>query len=227
MKTLLLSAILALNTLACSTLTKPPVEPAIKALQPPSIKALDAVAVALVKWDDEEQRFDISCSGTWVGRRLVLTAAHCIDNEDQVYVRSNPGEQPLLAFARRYDKEHDLGLLAVAVGADSVHGVAAIGQLPEAGTDIQALNNTFGFENSYMRGYVSGYQRKDDTKPGPMFMMVMIPGSFGASGSGVFNAEGQIVGVGSWKVRGWDGSLFYVNAEDIARFLKSGGEGPG
>lgn len=205
----------------CSTLTKPPKEQGAPPA-PPTVTTLDSMAVALV---DEEE--NITCSGTWVGPGLVLTAAHCIkgggtdsDYGEVFWVRSNPGELPLPGLRLKYDEKLDLGLLYV-VGEkwSAPHGAAVLGPLPAVGDNLVALNNTFRMENSFMRGYVGGYQTIE-SDPDQRFMEVMLPGSYGASGSGIFDMQGRLVGVASWKWGGWDGVLFYVTADDIAAFLQ-------
>lgn len=203
--------VLALCT-ACSVLAKPPAV-ALAGPPVPTAADLDSMAVALV---DEDGR--IFCSGTWVGRGKVLTAAHCVKDATAFYwVRSNPGETSMAAVRLKVDPTKDLGLLLVP-GDATIHGEGSVGPGPQVGDTILGMNNTMGLENSYMRGYVGAY-RTDPEGDNQVFMEVMIPGSYGASGSAAFDIQGRIVGVASWKVRGWDGVLFYVDADDVRTFL--------
>lgn len=203
----LAAVVLALCT-GCSSLTKPPAASA--PAQPPTVATLDSMAVALVGEDG-----DIHCSGTWIGRGKVLTAGHCVKEQEEVYwVRSNPGELPMPALRLKWDEDADLGLLLVA-GDVSIHGNAELGPMPAVGDGLLSLNNTFRMENSFMRGYVGGYQVVNDRT----YLEAMLPGSYGASGSGLFDVQGRLVGVASWKWGKWDGCLFYVNVLDIQKFL--------
>lgn len=178
--------------------------------------SLDMYAVALTDEDGE-----IFCSGTWIGPETVLTAGHCLKGQVIVYVRSNPGESPMIAFPVRVSTT-DLGLLSVPGARLTTHGQAPVGPEPKVGDQLESLNNTWRMENSYMRGYVGGYQVNTDQETGQLFMQAMLPASSGASGSAAFDSEGRIVGVCSWKFRNLDGEIFYVRASDIVAFLAIG-----
>lgn len=202
---------------------------------------LAAKTVALVRADDEGGS-RAYCSGVWLDDRHILTAAHC--------VRSNPlaklfGEDDSVRYVVRSDvfpdglheakfaETHEALRLAVDVELDLAlllapdaheHESASLSSKPiGAGDFAQTMGHPKGLWWSYSTGEVSAV--REIAGPGDRaqwWVQTTAPISPGNSGCGLFNADGDLIGVASWKPlgRGVEGLSFFVHRDTIAAFVK-------
>lgn len=126
------------------------------------------------------------CSGTIIGPHAVLTATHCF--EDTTLVRLNDTNAEVI---QRMDDGRDHTI--VLVNRTFVYWVS-VGSEAQQGDDVYYWGNPDGIWDWYRRGYVVG---TDTDAKGRPLTVYDINGFFGDSGSGIFNAQGQLVAVTS------------------------------
>lgn len=174
--------------------------------------AIDAT-VALV--NDEGRPF---CSGAFVDGDLVVTAAHCVDGEDQVFVafREDLDETHGRRFrnAFRFDvlarnEAQDVAVLASRSQNLPDHETLSVAvNAPRAGEPVLAIGHPLGLTFTVTTGIVSSPSRYDcsdllcEILDGEKqhWTQVSSPLFFGNSGGPVVNRRGQLVGVASFLV---------------------------
>lgn len=169
-------------------------------------QVLKSRAVALVA-KDRKGEFRAYCSGVWVGPSTILTAQHCVDGDDYVnYVVESdvfaPGEKasrlniPVrLATVFKRDEDHDLAVLTTNVAPQ--HDIAPIftGDIVQ-GQGVQCLGQPLGMWFSYSSGEVAAVRVQNSVMGVPMlFVQAAIPISPGSSGGGLFDENGNLLGI--------------------------------
>lgn len=120
-----------------------------------------------------------TCSGTVVARDVILTAAHCFDAGRLTAINGTP------ANALRMVKDgRDHALVKV---DRTFKRWAVRGKAPQEGETVRWIGNPGGMVRVYRNGYVAQVENGVVLIDAPVFG--------GDSGSGVFNAKGQLVGV--------------------------------
>src|ERR1043166_8120197 len=141
------------------------------------VSELDRMTVALV--DDDH----VFCSGVWIDRDLILTAAHCTHDGLYSYVTyQTPAGDTEAAYVARRDEASDLALLLAAVPPSHATAALAPGNPPE-GEDVDIVGHPAGFVWTLSRGCVSGYRVRDEEH---VRMQLSAPVFFGNSGGGAF-----------------------------------------
>ncbi len=151
-------------------------------------------------------------SGVVVGSERVVTNCHVTRDARQIRVLQ--GGLRLPAQLQQVDAYHDLCLLRVR-GIESARAVrlGLAGEL-SIGQPVTAVGHTAGAFHS-SAGAVLALHRMDGAR-------VIQSSNFfssGASGGGLFDAEGKLVGVLSFRLRGATGHYFAMPAEWLARDL--------
>ena len=142
-----------------------------------------------------------AASGVIIGVERALTAAHVVD-----FCRALRGTLFMgdikLTTLKVGDQRVDLALLAFRTGMVLQQGVALAQENPKVGTPL-IISAYPGFMDDLIltRGVVSGYYRADKESPsyGSMFTDALI--TFGDSGGGAFNEQGELVGIISALIR--------------------------
>lgn len=133
------------------------------------------------------------CSATAIGPHALLTASHCEAPTDILMVDGDT--QMRIVAIYRDDYDHSVFLLdgpAFKTYADVAPNAY------ETGDNVEVYGNPGNLSNVYRRGYVAG---RKDIETGPFgltgFTVILLDlnGFFGDSGAGVFNSDGQLVGV--------------------------------
>lgn len=120
------------------------------------------------------------CSATAVGPRTLLSASHCI-KEGQPVLLINGTLYGILRIER---DGHDHALIVV---TKVFHQVATRGPEPKVGDKVHWIGQPMGLENVYGEGLIVGHYEDRQLIDGSIW--------FGVSGSGLFNADGKLVGV--------------------------------
>jgi V8-like Glu-specific endopeptidase len=135
-----------------------------------------------------------TCSGTIVAKDVILSAAHCFDNEDELakLLGVTPPPVPTSVLVDGYkvyiedivDDGADHALVKVIF---NFKDHATLGPPPAVGCKVHYWGNAAKQTNTYREGYVASYRHGD--------MLMDVNGFFGDSGSGIFDGSGKLVGV--------------------------------
>ena len=170
-------------------------------------KILKNRVVALVVRNKENQ-VEAYCSGVWVSKSTILTAQHCVTGDDFVnYVVDSDVHAPGSYESRNYvkvrvatiakrDEDHDLALLLTSGGTPD-HDIAPIytGEIMQ-GQGVQCLGQPLGLWFSYSSGEVAAVRVQQGAVGLRMlFVQAAIPISPGSSGGGLFDEEGNLLGI--------------------------------
>jgi S1-C subfamily serine protease len=158
------------------------------------------------------------CAAVLVTSTTVLTAAHCVDPQQQLLIRCLGDDIP--AQVTKRDADEDLATLKLSFAC--LAPVAKVASLnPEPGEDVYSV----GYPHRSARiskGIVSGYESMDlppyDGKEHApkVFLATDVQGDPGSSGGGLFNETGELVGICSMS-RGH--FMYYSPPQRIRKFL--------
>lgn len=184
----------------------PPVAPSASLSHSNAAEDLRSKTVALVQRDEDEE-VRAFCSGVWVSQFSILTAAHCVDDlavgSKVEYVSPfdvfNPGSLeakaeivPRGAVIRALDDKHDLALLVTS--QYPVHGWSRPALNVRAGDFAQSMGQPLGLWWSYSSGDVAAI-RQFDAGVNIVWVQATTPISPGNSGGGLFDEDGQLIGI--------------------------------
>ncbi|KAF1706274.1 S1 family peptidase [Pseudoxanthomonas sacheonensis] len=122
------------------------------------------------------------CSATAIGQRSLLTASHCLAEDQKILVVD--GTAVGILHIERDKSDH-----AIVVVTNTFKAVASVGVTPKQGDRVHWYGQPMGLEQIYGEGVVVGNK---DTR-------YLIDGQiwFGVSGAGLMNERGEVVGVAS------------------------------
>ncbi len=196
---------------------------------------LSGKTVALVK-RRESGEVRSYCTGVWVSQTVILTAAHCVEDEQtleyatqaDVYVPGGLLERtqmtPHSCALVTLDKEHDLALLVdlLATPHDIAH-TAPLEQI-KVGSIAQTVGHSLGLWWSYSSGDVAAVRLTELGLPKMLWIQATTPISPGNSGGGLFDAHGHLIGITSRGMptsRRPQGLNFFVHAQYIDALLRT------
>ena len=199
------SALLTLTLGACVACGAPaPKAPAPVAALPSVDLTLKTVALVSQRDEDGLRAY---CSGVWLDADTIVTAAHCVDGEEEgailgylaytdVYGTGFEAAPPLAArpaVLTTVDEAHDLALLH-APKAPSHAWAPLANESPAAGDHVAAMGHPLGLWWSYSEGVIASVRQ---TKLGLDIVWVQATAQIspGNSGGGLFNDKGELVGV--------------------------------
>jgi S1-C subfamily serine protease len=179
----------------------------VRSPESPNVLDVERKTVALVRSKDNGEA-RAYCSGVWVGWNEILTAAHCLDDEDigdsvdyltRGDLREGLGNSvKTIRSARLIDRdaEHDLALLSTSIPPTHLVAVVA-SEAPYVGEYVQTEGHSLGLWYSYSRGEVSGIRQIDLEGFSPYMWWIQedAPVSPGNSGGGLFNERGELLGI--------------------------------
>jgi serine protease Do len=156
-------------------------------------------------------------SAVVVGNDTVVTNCHVTRDAKQIFIVRGGARWP--ATAQRSDVEHDLCVLRV---PDLRGSPVAIGLSSSLllGQTVVALGYTGGAGLQNSQGDVVGLHRHDGGR------VVQSNNGFnsGASGGGLFNTEGQLVGILTFRLRGADQAYFSAPTEWLQTLMQDFGQ---
>lgn len=165
------------------------------------------------------------CAGVWVKADKVLTASHCVIDEDTdtelqtVQIKTKDGFHTK-AQVTKVDRRRDLALLSVYVMP--VHATSPIATTWNQGEPLSIVGHPGGEEWVWMRGYLEKWLMHDspeaeDEKMG--MLRVEAPVWYGNSGGGAFDENGALVGIASMRSSQQPEVGLFVAPDEIAGFL--------
>lgn len=202
-------ALLVGTCAACGTAPPPKPEPTLGQ----QVRQLEQQTVALVKPGASGPY----CTGVWVAYDAFLTANHCVrrlDLGDTVTyaVRADvPADEPEGVRVGRLvlrDAEHDLAVVRDA-GAPA-HGVAKISE-PSVGQNVHTMGHPLGLWWSYSRGEVAAIRLRDFSGTEMWWVQATAPISPGNSGGGLFDSEGNLIGIVAGVLTGGENLNLFVH----------------
>lgn len=141
------------------------------------------------------------CSGTAVAPHTLLTATHCVQGTTMKTVNVMPVKERAEA-----DDGNDHTLVIVDQTFDVY--VPIVQRKPVQGEDVHYWGNPMNVTDVYRRGYIGGYCNVPQVcmdldadaplRSGPWrgeAYMLVVPGAPGDSGSGIFDTDGEVIGV--------------------------------
>lgn len=129
------------------------------------------------------------------------------------------------------DPEHDLALIEAGGKNLPVHDVAILAsQYPAIGEKIQVVGQPKGLYWTFVDGTVAAYRETVPAKRSPVsvvneipfigpYVQVSGPVWFGNSGGGVFDTNGELVGIASF-MTGMPHSCYFIHGDSIRKLLK-------
>jgi len=207
------------------------------------VEYLKDSTVAIVKYDEDDSEYKITCSGVWLDTDLFITAYHCISEDfdkrqieligekvtfltykdlgDSVDVKGTPRVGEVLAI----NPKNDLALVLMPyTGTNTEHQfVKVYKDKVNAGRQINIIGNAAGLGFSYIPGYISGNRNmKGPLKKSMSVLQVSAAVIGGVSGGGVFDFEtGQLLGVCSFSAGPGRNLSFFIHKDSIIEFLYS------
>jgi len=184
--------------------------------------------VALVDADDQH----VFCSGVWVSTHEILTAQHCVDDsepgdtvdyavQDDLTIAPD-GETNVAsreAVLSAVDKDHDLALLYVA--DPPLHHTALLSRDEiRPGQPTFCVSNPLGLGWSYSSGEVAQIRFLGDTGgTSEWYVQTTAPVSPGSSGSGLFDANGRLIGIARMVVTAGQNLNLFVHRDHVLAFM--------
>lgn len=140
--------------------------------------------------DYKENIIISGCTAVWVSPTEALTAAHCVEHSTGRMWVLDSDNRSFSASVERIDKRLDLCLLKIKAPK---HLYAKMGYFVNRGDKVFIMNSGNFMNNMYGEGIVANIL--DD--PDEMTLSVIHTATIlpGASGSGLFNARGELVGI--------------------------------
>jgi S1-C subfamily serine protease len=189
------------------------------------VKELSSNTVALV-YKDKLGSVQVYCTGVWLDNDYIVTAHHCVQaianrNADsdidvdvlgtRIYFSQENemmgmGEDPAAMHMARVVVDnglHDVSLLKASGKGIPSHTYASLAdQLPAVGERVHIVGHVKGLYWTYVHGYVTSHRGDiplaiTNGTHGP-FIQMYSPVYYGNSGGGVFNSDGELVGIVSF-----------------------------
>lgn len=124
-----------------------------------------------------------SCSGTAIGPHAILSATHCFAGMQALSVNGAP-----VVVTGAIDDGHDHTILFV---DQTFRYFAAISRAPAQGDPVFIIGNPAELSDIYRGGHMAGTAVDGDVR----VMLYDLQDFPGDSGSGIFDAQGRLVGV--------------------------------
>lgn len=141
-------------------------------------------------------------------RTWIATNAHVVAGSTSVTVESSGRNRP--AKVEYADSDLDLALIVV---QGEVLPLAKISKTtkPVIGSRVFAIGSPFGLENTISEGLLSGVRESKGVKT----IQTSAAISSGNSGGGLFDADGQLLGITTFKLKGGENLNFAVDSSYI------------
>ena len=155
-----------------------------------------------------------TCSAVFISEDTLLTAAHCIsDSRGRQWIKTFEGKSYAVKIVKA-DLKKDLALLKTI--SPIKHKFARFGQEVQRGDTVYTVNASHGWSRTYTTGIVNNVVIEDETNVTTILHSASIAG--GASGSGLFNAKRELIGINVATIRGFSEAVDII---EIRQFIDS------
>ncbi|GEM_PF-356854 len=159
----------------------------------------------------------IQFSGFIVGKEgLVISTAHDLAGVREVVVVLDTGRELKGRLVKR-DAGRDLSLIDTGTRLDSSISLAGARNVLNEGETVYSVGCPYNHRGRIVPGTVSGPLRRVNNHPLWQVDMETLPGG---SGSPVFDAQGNLVGIVKGRYRGTESRGFFITMETLIGFLK-------
>ena len=146
---------------------------------------------------------------------LVVTNNHVIRDAETIVVRTST-KKLLVGKLLESDPKRDLALLTV--GVKSCHFLTlGDAQRTSLGQDVFAIGNPVGLTDTVSKGIVSAYRIGAN---GVKYIQLDATINPGNSGGPLLTQSGVVIGVNTFKVKGYEGLNFAISADEIRAAFK-------
>ncbi len=180
---------------------------------------------------NSEQEIEGFCAGVWISPSTILTAKHCIQEDDTYHLIGS-----IVKFRTNFEytqgiNEDYFGMvaalssnsdLALIKSVSSVsHNIAVLSnKIAHDGDLLHIVGHTNGFFFTYLPGTVSRVRNIVDKGYIQQYIQIYSGVWLGNSGGGAFDSHGNLVGIASFITTQAPNISFFVSTKEIGKFLK-------
>lgn len=192
------------------------------------------VALVNITKEDKETSATSYCTGVWIEVNEILTAAHCVDDEDAKPWKSPMGDPVTYVIKKEidldqstsyhpgvvvfFDKNVDLALIQVDLSKMPTHTFVSLpNELPAIGERVYQVGHPHKLYWSFSEGEISAYRTSFEIGE---VIQANISVWYGNSGGGLFDRDGKLIGICSRKLE-VPSMGYYVHLDSIKRFLET------
>lgn len=146
---------------------------------------------------------------------MIISTAHDLEGVRDVRVVLDDGTE-IKGKIKKMDIDSDLALIRINSKINSTISLADSRNLLDNGERVYFIGCPMNHQGMIQSGIIDGLPRRVDSHPLWQVHMETLPGS---SGSPVFDAHGNLVGVVKGRYRGTDLRGFVITIETIMEFL--------
>jgi len=140
-----------------------------------------------------------TCSGVFISPNEILTAEHCIEHSrGHQWIKTDDGKTYPVSIEKQ-DKYKDLALLKI--NTPIHHKYASLGTPGQITDLVTTVNSSEGLEGTFAEGMINNII--EDEQYGALSILHSAVIAPGASGSGLFNSKGQLIGINTALVKGF------------------------
>jgi serine protease Do len=159
----------------------------------------------------------VQFSGFIIDRKgLIISTAHDLEGVQEITVNLDNGQE-LTGHLVKKDTYRDLTLITINSEADSSISLKKGRNSMRIGEKVYAIGCPLNHKGKLESGIIDGPMRWVDNLPLWQANMETLPGS---SGSPVFDAKGNLVGVVKGRYRGTDSKGFFIPLRTVLEFLR-------
>ncbi len=135
-------------------------------------------------------KWELHCTAEYIDPHTIITAAHCVNDGKGMFKIRTYDREEAVAKLKYYSKKDDLAIFTV--DRPSLK-YAKLGPETYRGQSVQMLSSEDGMAGTYATGIVANrYLDPDYLTPQIVHTCPMVGG---ASGSGLYNSKGELVGI--------------------------------